>query len=305
MTMNKLIFAMPGNEPIVEHLASLLEVPTGSLEIRRFPDGESYVRIITPVAGSSAVLTATLVEPNSKILPLLFAANTLRELGAARVGLIAPYLAYMRQDRRFSEGESVTSHHFAALLSQAFDWLVTVDPHLHRIRDLSEIYAIPTAVAHAAPNLAAWIGANVQSPFFIGPDTESRQWVAAVANLCNAPWSCLRKIRLGGRKVELQSDLLSISQDSTPVVLDDIVSSGETMLQAVRLLGKQTRVPPLCVAVHGLFSELSDAALEAEGARLVCTNTVPNRHAEIDISEVLARSVERFLSSSVDRRGIG
>ncbi|WP_164119514.1 ribose-phosphate pyrophosphokinase-like domain-containing protein, partial [Stenotrophomonas maltophilia] len=85
-----------------------------------------------------------LAQPNEKILPLIFAAATARELGAARVGLVAPYLAYMRQDRRFNPGEAVTSRQMAHLVSGAFDWMVTVDPHLHRYSDLSEIYSIPT-----------------------------------------------------------------------------------------------------------------------------------------------------------------
>lgn len=299
MTMSKLIFAMPGNETIAEQLGTLLEVPSGSLEFRRFPDGESYVRIATPVAGASVALTMTLGEPDSKIPPLLFAANTLRELGATRIGLIAPYLAYMRQDRRFNAGEAVTSRQFAALLSEAFDWLVTVDPHLHRYRDLSEIYTIPTAIAHAAPALAAWVGANVENPLLIAPDVESLQWVASVGKLCRAPWISFRKIRLGDRRVQIESSGVDLPKDRTPVILDDIISSGETMLQAVRLLGKQIRIAPICIAVHGLFSELSDAALEAEGARLVCTNTVPNRHAEIDVSNILAQSAGPFLGDLI------
>jgi ribose-phosphate pyrophosphokinase len=84
-------------------------------------------------------------------LPLLFAADTARDLGARRIGLVAPYLAYMRQDIRFHAGEAVTSRTFAAILSRHLDWLVTVDPHLHRYHELSEIYRIPTQVVHAAP----------------------------------------------------------------------------------------------------------------------------------------------------------
>jgi hypothetical protein len=78
------------------------------------------------------VLVCTLNDPDSKTLALLFAARNAKELGARSVGLVAPYLGYMRQDRRFREGEAITSAHFAALVSSSFDWLVTVDPHLHR-----------------------------------------------------------------------------------------------------------------------------------------------------------------------------
>ena len=91
-----------------------------------------------------AVIVCSLQHADETILPLVFAAGTMRELGATRVGLVAPYLAYMRQDRRFHEGEAVSAVHFATLVSRSVDWMVTVEPHLHRVATLGEIYSIPT-----------------------------------------------------------------------------------------------------------------------------------------------------------------
>jgi len=136
-------------------------------------------------------------------LPLLFAADTARDLGARRIGLVAPYLAYMRQDIRFHAGEAVTSRTFAAILSRHLDWLVTVDPHLHRYHELSEIYRIPTQVVHAAPFLASWIKRNVARPLIIGPDLESEQWVSQVAADADAPFLVCEKIRSGDRHVTI------------------------------------------------------------------------------------------------------
>ena len=169
------------------------------------------------------------------MLPLLFAAATARELGASRVGLVAPYLAYMRQDRRFKPGEAVTSRQVARLLSDAFDWLVTVDPHLHRYSSLADIYSIPTHVVHAAPLIAEWIKANVTNPLIIGPDSESEQWVAAVASDVGAPYSVLEKVRHGDRDVEIRLKDLEQWKGRTPVLVDDIISTGRTMIEAVRL----------------------------------------------------------------------
>jgi ribose-phosphate pyrophosphokinase len=147
-----LVIAMPGNERFASEIAAALGTETGQIETRHFPDGESYVRFRSDVRDRELVMVATLDRPDCKYLPLHFAAAAARELGASRVGLVAPYLAYMRQDRRFHEGEAVTSRTFARLLSSAFDWLVTVDPHLHRTGSLSEIYSIP---AKAVPCHAA------------------------------------------------------------------------------------------------------------------------------------------------------
>ena len=140
-----LLIAMPGNEPLAAELAKDLGYELGCLDTRQFPDGETYLRFVSDPKERSVAFVCTLARPNEKFLPLLFAAMTARELGACQVGLICPYLAYMRQDRRFKPGEAVTSRQVAHLLSETFDWLVTVDPHLHRYGALQEIYLDPGA----------------------------------------------------------------------------------------------------------------------------------------------------------------
>lgn len=144
-----LLLAMPGNEAMAASLAAQLNVDVGVLDCHTFPDGETLPRFTVGLADRHVALVCTLARPNDKILPLLFAAAAARDLGAAHVGLVAPYLSYMRQDRRFHAGEAITSRHFAALLSRTFDWLVTVDPHLHRYKSLSDIYDIPAIAEHA------------------------------------------------------------------------------------------------------------------------------------------------------------
>lgn len=107
-----LFIALPGNEPMAEKLAPLAGGEVSLLETRDFPDGESYLRFVDEMADCSVVLVCTLAQPNNKVLTLIFAAMTARELGARKVGLAAPYLCYMRQHRRFQSGEAVTSHIF-------------------------------------------------------------------------------------------------------------------------------------------------------------------------------------------------
>jgi ribose-phosphate pyrophosphokinase len=192
-------------------------------------------------------------------LPLIFAAATARELGAVQIGLVAPYLAYMRQDRRFKPGEAVTSRQTAELLSNAFDWLVTVDPHLHRYGPLSEIYRIPTHVIHAAPLISAWIKEHVMSLLIIGPDSESEQVVFAVAKDAGAPYSVLEKIRHGDRDVEISVKNLADLSGRTPVLVDDIISSGRTMIEGVRLTSLGG-AEPICIAVHSLFADNSEGS---------------------------------------------
>jgi ribose-phosphate pyrophosphokinase len=288
----KLLIPLPGNDTMAASLALRLGAELGALEARHFPDGESYVRILSPVEGRTVIFVCTLAQPDPKILPLLFAANTARELGAHKIGLCASYLAYMRQDRCFRPGEAVTSRHAAALLSEAFDWLVCIEPHLHRYKALAEVYSIPALALHAAPLLAEWVVSNIVNPVLIGPDAESEQWVRAVAEAAGAPFIVLEKTRVGDRAVEIKVPNMGLLSQRTPVLLDDIISSGHTMRECVRQMRAGTT--PVCVAIHGLFAEGADAMLEEAGARLVTTNTVPHRSNAIDVAALLADALSRM-----------
>ena len=143
--MKTILFALPGNEKLTKSMGSILGLQTGNAEVRHFPDGESYTRILSDVKDAKVVLVCTLNQPDQKVLPLIYMAKAAHDQGAAKVYLVAPYLAYMRQDIQFKPGEAVTSKYFASLLSSYFDKLITIDPHLHRFKSLQDIYTIPTA----------------------------------------------------------------------------------------------------------------------------------------------------------------
>ncbi len=284
--------AAPG---LAGKLADALDAQAGALELRRFPDGECYLRLDTPPAGRDVLLLCTLDRPDLKSLPMLFAAATCRELGARSVGLVAPYLAYMRQDIRFRPGEAVTSRHYAKMLSAELDWLVTVDPHLHRYDSLDEIYSIPSRSVAAAPALAAWLSAHVVSPVLIGPDAESSQWVADVASAINAPWLILEKRRSGDREVEVSVPQLDLHRGRTPVLLDDIVSTGGTMAAALSHVCGQGFVSPVCMAVHGIFAGDAETALKAAGmGRIVTCNTVAHASNEICVAAPLIDAIREL-----------
>lgn len=287
-----LVYAYPGNERFADGLAAGLGARRGIADWHRFPDGETLVRIETSPAGERACLVCTLADPDPKVLPLLFAADTLRELGAAGVGLVAPYLAYMRQDARFHPGEALSARGFCKLLSEHFDWIATVDPHLHRTKQLADVFPGSAHTAHAAAALAGWIRTNLKEPFLIGPDGESAQWVSAVAGHAGAPWTSLVKERLGDREVRVSLPQSGDWRGRMPVLVDDIISSGQTLAAAAKMLQSLGFPPPACVAVHGVFAAGARAALQAaDVARIAVTNTIPQPEAVIDVVPLLAEGI--------------
>jgi len=296
--MRPLLVTLRENEPLAKPLAEMTGAEQARLEVRRFPDGETYLRYDTDPAGRSIILLCGLDRPDDKLLPVLFAIATARDLGASAVGLVCPYLAYMRQDRRFKRGEAITSAYFAGILARRIDWLVTVDPHLHRRSSLAEVYAIPASSLHAAPLIADWIRTTVDRPLLIGPDAESEQWVSAVAHDAGAPHLVLQKVRRGDHDVEVSVPNVGQWQDHTPVLVDDIISTGQTMIETVGHLSRSGLRSPVCVAVHGLFAGTAYEDLVKSGvARIVTSNTVAHESNGIDVTQLLANGVERMIQT--------
>lgn len=283
----------------------------GRLEQRQFPDGESYLRILDECAGREVAIFAQLDHPDTKLSRLLFAAHQLRSMGATRVGLIAPYLPYMRQDQRFHAGEALSSVVFAQLLSQHFHWLVTVDAHLHRYHQLSEIYSIPCINLSASAAQAEYLASCAQSFCLIGPDAESAQWVRPLAQTLDAPELILTKQRRGDRDVLVSldssapSEALEQLRTRTPVLIDDILSTGMTLKQAARSLQQMGFSKPWCVVSHALFSDerwqnaaktATDPELEQLLACVLSCDSLQHRTNRIGLDGVLAQGLTQFLS---------
>ena len=294
-----IVLAVPDSEPQARALGARLGVDVICPELRQFPDGEIYVRIPHDVRGHDAVIVSSLYPaPAEKFLTVAMLAETARELGAHRIGLVAPYLAFMRQDSRFHPGEGVTSRYFAKLVSGAVDWLVTVDPHLHRHASLEGLYTIPTTIARAAPEIARWVASEVAEPVLIGPDAESAQWVAAVAERCGAPFVILEKTRRGDRDVAITPPPHSWN-GHTPVVIDDIVSTGQTMVDATRQLRAAGSRAPMCVAIHAVFADAVLEELVAAGAAgIVTCDTIQHASNRICVADPIAEAARAYLAGT-------
>lgn len=290
--MDRALLGFPAQCGLADTLARAVNARSTPVAWHRFPDGESLVRIDAAVAGADVAIVASLDRPDLIALPLRFAAATARELGARSVGLVAPYLAYLRQDQRFHPGETLSATHFATFLGESFDWLVTVDAHLHRSKSLADWYTIPASNALAAPAIAEWLKANVADAFLVGPDAESAQWLQPIAARLGVPWGVMEKHRRGDRDVEVRLPAMPALAGRTPVLIDDIVSTGRTQEAAILELARVSRVPPVCMATHAVFADDAFARLQAAGAgRIVTTDTIPHPSNAIAVAGTLGAAV--------------
>jgi len=283
-----ILFTFPGNEALGALLLKKGSYVSGQISLHRFPDGETLISIDTPVLGEDCILLCTLDRPDEKMTALMFFAETARELGARSVQLIAPYLGYMRQDCRFHSGEAITSVIFAKWISQYFDYLITIDPHLHRHKKMSEIYSIQTHVKHAMNQISIWIKNNIQDPVLIGPDEESAQWVSEVAKIIGAPYTVMKKNRHSDSEVEISVPNIEQYLEHMPVLVDDIISTGRTMIEVVQHLVSAGTKPPVCIGIHAVFSNNAYNDLKNAGAGdIVTCNTIAHISNQIDISDIV------------------
>ena len=284
----RILLPLPGAGAFAERLALAGGFELGQQATRRFPDGERYLRLGFNPAGRAVDIVGELSRADDQFLTLAFAADTLRELGAREVGLVAPYLGYMRQDARFQPGEALTSRTFARLVSGLVDRLVTVDPHLHRFGALSELYAVPSVTLHAAPLIGDWIAREVDAPLVIGPDAESEQWASQVAGRANAPFAVLSKQRFGDRDVQITLPELGLHAGRQPVLIDDIASSGRTLVAASAALQGRGFPPPVCVVVHAIFGEDALLRVTQAATRVVSTDTIAHETNAISVAPLIA-----------------
>lgn len=294
---NTIIFSFPGNKKNADDLANKMHIESGHLTLRHFPDGESYVRIDSIVKDKIVILYCALNNPDKKILSLMFTAQTLKELGARKIILVSPYLPYMRQDKRFNSGEVISAPLFAHFISQWVDYLVTIDPHLHRIHQLSTIFSIPTRTLHANNEIAQWIKDHIKSPFLIGPDSESEQWVSQIAHQLNAPYIICKKIRLSDHDVKM--DIPSfLAVNKTLVLMDDIISTGSSMLAILKQLSLQGYSKVMCLAVHPLLTKKTkDNLLAAGAASIITCNTIRDSTNKINMLDYIARNLKEIIDT--------
>ncbi|MFV8817739.1 ribose-phosphate diphosphokinase [Haliea sp. E17] len=281
--------------PAAERLARASGLACAAYQVHRFPDQE--LRLALPFAEGDAlpqtlVVYRSLDRPNDKLIELLLIARHARQLGVSSLLLVAPYLAYMRQDIAFHPGEIVSQKVIGAFLAELFDGVITVDPHLHRIRELSEAIPGEHAIAlHGAPRLAELIGRRRDEPLLIGPDAESRQWVEMAASQLGCDYGVCSKQRHGDKQVEIALPDIAVAGRQV-VLMDDVASSGRTLARACELL-LQAGAASVDVAVtHALFAGDALEVLRAAGVGEVwSTDCISHASNAIDMAPVLSQAL--------------
>jgi len=298
MTADLLITALPDYIKAARALAAQLDAPFAPIDLHRFPDGETRVRIPDPDAlPPQVVICQSLHRPDAKLIALLLAGETFREAGVARLSLVAPYLCYMRQDKAFHPGEAVSQRIIGRFLASLARDVISVDAHLHRVHSLAE--AVPATSAlnlSAAPTLGAWLAEqDLANPLILGPDRESRQWVEQVAAVGQHEFAVASKQRFGDREVRVTLPEADY-QGRTVVLVDDVVSSGHTLAEAARGLRAAGAGTIHALVTHALFADGALELLAAAGIEQVwSSDSIPHPTNTVRLAPLLAAALAPLL----------
>lgn len=281
-------------------LAKACGLAAACVERHRFPDEELRLKLPVNAEGQLpelVVIYRSLDRPNDKLVELLLVSREARRLGTRQVLLVAPYLAYMRQDMAFHPGEIVSQQIIGHFLSELMDGLITVDPHLHRISRLDEAFPGPYAISlSGAPMLARLIAQERPQALLMGPDAESAQWIATAAAACGFDHGVCTKVRHGDHDVRITLPADVSVKDRHVVLLDDVASSGRTLVEASKLL-RAAGARSVDVAVtHALFAADALDVIRAAGvAHIWSTDCIVHPSNAIQMAPELAQAVQTWL----------
>ncbi len=261
--------------------------------MHRFPDGE--MRVTVGPAASTTIIYASLDQPNDKLVALVLAAEALRRAGAGRLVLLAPYLCYMRQDTAFHEGEAISQKAIGRLIAGTVDRVITVDAHLHRTTDIRTVFpGIEADNLSAMPAIANALRKTGIDPatIVIGPDAESRPWVSDLAGQLGLAHTVAQKIRRGDRSVEISFAEAGLVAGRPALLVDDIVSSGGTLMTCARALKGAGAEAIDAVITHALFPPQMVTDFADTGIRSVrSTSSVPHPTNAIPLDDIFATAL--------------
>ncbi len=279
-------------------LAQAAGLTATCVERHRFPDGEIKLRL-PPALPPRVVVYRSLDNPNEKLVELLLLAQTARSLGAGHLTLVAPYMAYMRQDMAFSPGEAISQRIIGQFLSTIVQAIVSVDPHLHRVATLQELVPGADAVVlTGAEMLADLIVQRRPGALLVGPDAESAQWITRAGARHGLDHRVCTKVRSGDRDVAVALPPGDVAGRAV-VILDDMASTGHTVAAAARLLRDAGAASIDAAVTHALFTpQAMDLMRDSGVGEVWSTDCIAHASNEVHMAPLLADALAQLLARS-------
>ena len=291
------VVSLPDYAEPAQRLAQVMDCEVNTIDVHRFPDGESQVTVPTELP-SHVIICQSLDRPNNKLIELMLAVQTMRESGVKRISLVAPYLCYMRQDKAFHPGEAISQKIVGRFLAGLVDDLITVDAHLHRIDNVQLAIPLDQAInLSAASALGEFLQQQHDHPLLLGPDMESEQWVKQVANVGGFTWAVASKQRFGDRNVQIKLPNVDF-HNRVVVLVDDVISSGHTVAETTKLVIAAGAEKVCCLITHALFADGALGLVQEAGVDTIwSSDSIPHQTNVIPLADLLADGLHGLSAS--------
>jgi len=288
------------SENLANSVANQLSLTLAKAEIKRFPDGEKYLRVLNEVKDEHVVVIQSMHHtPDDFLFEYLLLVDTLKDLGAKKVTSFIPYFAYARQDERFKPGEALSFKTVSKLIEAVgTDEIYTIDMHQHRVLSSSDVFRIPSRNLSAMPLLANYVRkeGKLRDPLVIGPDSEAEQWAKLAAETLGTDYDVFEKKRFAADKVEVRPKRAN-AKGRDILIVDDIISTGGTIIEASKILLSQGAKHIEVACTHPILATDALNRIRAAGVlNVIGTDTVPGPISYVSVAPLIAEHIKKTVS---------
>jgi ribose-phosphate pyrophosphokinase len=291
--MSRVVVSGTNSEKLARNVARKINAKFVGIEHKKFPDGESYLRLKKSISKENVVIVQTFYPQNDSIIELFLLLDLVNEFQPKSITLIVPYFAYARQHKRYRNWEAISSKTLAKLI-QSFkvNKLITFDLHS---KDVLKFFDIPVLHLTATELIAKYfLKKNLKRPFILIPDQKRKEMAKIAAGILNCGYSLLQKYRsriTGEIKTKIWKNFDVKGKDV--IILDDIISTGKTMLNAIKIVKKKKPRNVFVSCVHYIPSKIYERFLAFGVKEVVATNTIPSQINKIDITPLISAELSR------------
>ena len=288
------------HEALARSMADYLGEPLGEVDIRRFPDGEVFVKIVDNIRGRDVFIVQSICSPhNENLMEMLIMIDAARRASATRITAVIPYFAYARQDRKDQPRVPITAKLVANLLVAAgTDRVLTMDLHCQQIQGF---FDIPVDHLTALPVFVKCLrGMGLRDPVVAAPDTGGVKMAYSYASMLRAGLAIAAKQRKSATEVE-SIDVVGDVRDRDVILVDDLVTTAGTLCGAAQLVKSHGARSIRAAVTHALLTEAGVDRLKGSAIDgLVTTDSVPPRDWKgfpvtvLSVDELLAEAVLRI-----------
>ncbi len=271
---------------IAREVATIGKHNTIPVEIKRFPDGELYVRLKQSIKNEKTTIIQT-TYPDEHIIELFLLLDAVKRAKASQITVVIPYFGYARQDKQFKKGEPISAQVIAELISHYADNIITIDPHKEHILDF---FTVPAESISAVNPIAEYFK-NKHIDFVLAPDAGAIDRAKKAANILKCDVDYMEKTRIDGSTIKISPKNVNVQNKNT-LIIDDIISTGGTMATSIRELKKQGAKQVFVSCTHGLFAGTAIDKLQSAGCEeIIATDTINSAFSKVKTAKIIAEAL--------------